>query len=234
MTAWLDRITYRVKLLLPGAYRVLAWGNALGTRLLYGRRIRLALLEARVEGFVGGDPAVVRPLGPVDLDALYNMIAAIPDAHLRFFQPHGLDRDALCRVLQSHTILAFGVFVRQRLVGYALLKLFANRTAYAGRLVHPEFAGAGLGRYLIHYLYHIGFRLGFRIRATISRENVACLRSHAAVRPLRILAELPNNFHLVEYHQLPSDADLPALAIASVGDRLSLPDAPDRDSPSVS
>jgi GNAT superfamily N-acetyltransferase len=215
MTAWLDRITYRVKLLLPGAYCVLAWGNALGTRLLYGRRIRVTLVGARVEGFVGGDPAVVRPLGPADVEALHDMIVAIPEDHLRFFHPHGLDRDALHRVLKSRTILAFGMFVRQRLVGYALLKLFANRTAYAGRLIHPEFAGAGLGRYLIHYLYHIGFRLGFRIRATISRENVACLRSHAAVRPLRILAGLPNNFQLVEYHQLPSDADLPVLAIAS-------------------
>lgn len=211
--AWLDRIVYRVKASVPWVYDLMAAGNAALTLALYGRRIRRALSDAALSGTIFGERATMRPLDVGDLDQLDAMIAAGSEDHLRFFHPHGLDRESLRRVLKSRTILTYGLFKGDGLVAYAIIKLFVTKKGYIGRLVAPALAGLGVGRYLIRYLYWQGYRLGFSFHATIHEDNVACTQSHAGVRPYQVVADLANRFKLVRYSIIEEDANPPELRL---------------------
>ena len=211
--AWPDRIVYHVKAAVPWAYDLMAAGNAALTLTLHGRRIRRALSDAVLSGTVFGEPAVIRPIGTGDLDRLDALISAMPEEHLKFFHPHGLDRDSLRKVLKARSILTFGLFQRDELVAYALLKLFATKRAYLGRVVAPAMAGSGIGRFLNRYLYWHGYKLGFAVCGTVSKDNLASLRSHAAVRPYKFVAILPNDFRLMELSIIEEDANPPELRL---------------------
>ncbi len=213
MASWLDRIVYRVKAAAPWVYDLMAAGNAALTIAVHGRRIRRVLADAAVSGTVFGEQATMRPLDVGDLDQLFSTIAAASEDHLRFFHPHGLDRQSLRRVLKSRTILTYGLFKGDDLVAYALIKLFVAKRAYIGRLVAASMAGLGIGRFVTRYLYWQGYQLGFSLRATVHQDNIAVLRSHDAVRPSKVIADLPNGFKLREYSFQDADAHAPKLCV---------------------
>jgi len=213
MASWLDRIVYRVKAAAPWVYDLMAAGNAAVTVAVHGRRIRRVLADAAISGTVFGEHATMRPLDVGDLDHLLSMIAAASEDHLRFFHPHGLDRESLRRVLKSRTILTYGLFKGDDLVAYAIIKLFVTKKAYIGRLVAPALAGLGIGRYLIRYLYWQGYRLGFSFHATIHEDNIASMQSHAGVRPYQVVADLPNGYRLIRYSIIEEDANRPRLCV---------------------
>lgn len=213
MASLLEKVVYRVRYGFPAVYRVLAWANATATVALHGRAIRRALANADVAGTVRGRPAVMRALTPADLPALHSFLTALPESHLRFFHPHGFDERSLRQVLKSRALLTYGMFREDALVAYAIIKLFANKKGFIGRLVAPDMAGMGVGRFLSRYLYWQGYRLGFKLRSTIHSDNLPSLRSHQAVRPFRIVAPLPNNYNLIEYSITDEDARPPTLAL---------------------
>lgn len=208
--ASVEQWAYRIKQRFPGMFRwieVVARGV---TVLRYGRRIRRARAEAVVQGTVRGEVAVMRPLGLDDLDVLHGFLAEQPEERLRYFRPHGFDRTALRAVLGSGAFLNYGLFVGERLVAYALLKVAPTGSAFIGLLVGPSHTGLGLGRFIVGYLYWQASKAGLRARSTISRDNTASLRSHEAVAKFEIVAELPNDYLLIEFPR--GRPDTPVLA----------------------
>lgn len=206
----MEQLAYHVKQRFPGVFRWIEAAARGVTVLRFGRRIRRARAEAVVQGTVRGEAAVMRPLGLDDLDALYEFLAEQPEEHLRYFQPHGFDRAALRAVLGSGAFLNYGLFVGDRLAAYALLKVAPTGSAFIGRLVGPDYTGLGLGRFLAVYLYWQASKAGLRARSTISRDNPASLRSHEAVAKFEIVAELPNDYLLIEFP--PGRPETPVLA----------------------
>ena len=195
----MEQLAYRVKQRFPGGFR---WVEAAArgvTVLRYGRRIRRARAEAVVQGSVRGEAAVMGPLGLDDLEALHGFLAEQPEERLRYFRPHGFDRAALRAVLGSGAFLNYGLFVGDRLAAYALLKVAPTGSAFIGLLVGPDHTGLGLGRFIVGYLCWQASKADLRARSTISRDNPASLRSHEAVAKFEILAELPNDYLLIEF-----------------------------------
>ena len=207
----MEQLAYRVKQRFPGVFRRVEAAARGVTVLRFGRRIRYAWAEAVVRGSVRGETAVMRPLGPDDLDALYGFLAEQPEEHLRYFRPHGFDRAALRAVLGSGAFLNYGLFVGERLAAYALLKVAPTGSAFIGLLVGPDHTGLGLGRFIVGYLYWQASKAGLRARSTISRDNPASLRSHEAVAKFEIVAELPNDYLLIEFP--PGRPETPVLAV---------------------
>ena len=195
----MEQLAYWLKQRAPGPFRWIEAAARGVTVLRYGRRIRRARAEAVVRGSVRGETAVMRPLGLDDLDALHGFLAAQPEEHLRYFRPHGFDRVALRAVLASGAFLNYGLFVGDRLAAYALLKVAPTGSAFIGLLVGPDHTGLGLGRFIVGYLYWQASKAGLRARSTISRDNPASLRSHEAVAKFEIVAELPNDYLLIEF-----------------------------------
>lgn len=195
----MEQLAYRVKQRLPGVFRLVEAAARRMTVLRFGRQIWQAREDALVKGTVRGEAAVMRPLGLNDLDLLHGFLADQPKEHLRYFRPHGFDHVALRSVLDSGAFLNYGLFVGDQLAAYALLKVAPTGSAFIGRLVGPDFTGLGLGKFLAAYLYWQASRAGLRARSTISRHNLASLRSHEAVAKFHVVAELPNDYLLIEF-----------------------------------
>ena len=213
MSSLLDRIVYRIRWAVPWAYDWMAAANGALTMIRYGGRIRAALKDSAYSGTIFGEPASIRPIGLAEHEALVALISAMPEEHLKFFHPHGLDSKSLRKVLKAKSILTFGLFMRDELVAYALLKLFVTKRAYLGRVVAPQMAGGGIGRFLNRYLYWHGYKLKFAVCGTVSKHNMASLKSHAAVRPYKFVAVLPNDFRLMELSVLEEDKHAPKLCV---------------------
>ena len=132
-------------------------------------------------------------------------IKAMPESHLMYFHPHGFGRAGLTAVLRSRSFMAYGLFVEDALAAYALLKLAPTGRAFIGLLVGPEHAGTGIGRFIVEYLYWQASLAGLRTRSTISRHNPASLRSHQAVADCAVIAELPNDYLMIEFPRVGRD-----------------------------
>lgn len=199
----MERLAYLIKHRFPALFRLVGWLAERVTTLRYGRRIRRAEERATLDGEVAGQPALMRALQGSDVGRLHAFLTALPADHLRYFRPHGFDVTSLRRVLLSRAFLNYGLFVGEDLVGYALLKVAPTGSAFIGLLVHPDFLGKGLGTFITRFLYWQAAVAGLRARSTICRDNTASLRSHQAVADYRIVAELPNDYLLIEFPEGP-------------------------------
>ena len=207
----LDRLAYTVKRRLPGLFVFVERAARAVTVLRFGRRIASSLARARVDGAVGGKPAVVRALGPDDLPALDRLLGAMPEAHLEFFHPHGFDAKSLRLVLGSRAFMTYGLFIEDALMAYALLKVSPTGVAFAGSLVSFDHTGRGIGKFLSKYMYWQAALADFTPHATISRNNLASLRAYRADRESRVVAELANDYLLIEFSRTPGDETPPVL-----------------------
>ncbi|MCG5529229.1 MULTISPECIES: GNAT family N-acetyltransferase [Halorhodospira] len=207
----MERIAYLIKHRFPSVFRFIETLARMVTALRYGRSAQRALSQARIEGQVRGAPAVIRPLNLSDAVTLHEFLNRLPEEHVEHFHPHGFEQQVLGSIIQSRAYMTYGLFVDEELVGYALLKLAPTGSAYIGRLLHPQYAGMGLGSLLATYLYWQASTAGLRPRSTISKQNEASLGSHRAAGSFRVVSELPNDYLLIEF---PSEQrDAPALDI---------------------
>ncbi len=195
----MEKVAYLIKHRFPGVFGLIERLAQFMTILRYGRRISAATNSARVDGHVGGRLAVMRALGQEDLHRLHIFLEALPPEHTQYFRPHGFDLPSLKHVLTSRAFLNFGLFVEDDLVGYALLKVAPTGSAFIGRVLRPDFVGKGLGSFFARFLYWQASLAGLRARSTISRSNTASLRSHQAVADYKIVAELPDDYLLIEF-----------------------------------
>ncbi|WP_221177838.1 GNAT family N-acetyltransferase [Salinisphaera orenii] len=208
----IEVLAYSIKYRFPVLFRAAEKVARVVTTLRFGARIRRARSRAGIHGAVRDRCAVMHPLDVVDINHLCAFIESLPQEHLRYFKPHRFDRASLQEVLRSQAFLSYGLFVDNRLVGYALLKTYPTGTAFIGRVIHPDYAGMGLGSFLARYLYWQASLANLRARSTISRHNTASLASHRAVADYRVVAELPNEYLLVEF--CPLTAEPPELSIS--------------------
>ena len=195
----MEKLAYLIKHRFPGLFRGIDALARAVTGLRFGRRRERALAEARIAGTVDRLPAEIRPLQAADAGALTEFLAAMPAEYLEFFRPHGFDAGAVMRVMRSRAFMTYGLFVDGSLRAYGLLKLAPTGSAFIGLLVGPRLHGRGLGRFLVHYLYWQASLADFRARSTISEHNVASVRAHKAVAEYRVVAELPNDYSMIEF-----------------------------------
>lgn len=195
----MEKLAYLIKHRFPALFRVIAWLAERVTGLRYGHRTTQAIEDARIEGLVKGEKAVIHALTEVDVEDLHEFLRSLPAEHLRYFRPHGFDRRSLVEVVGSKAYLNYGLFVKGEMIGYALLKITPTGSAFIGLLVRPDYGGLGLGKFIVHYLYWQASRSGLRTRSTISRANPASLRSHQAVADFEVVAELPNDYIMIEF-----------------------------------
>ena len=206
-----ERVGYLIRYRFPAIYRTLNTLAGWITANLYHRSISAALQQAYVEGKVKGEKSWVNVIGIEHVELLENLVKTIPQDYLTFFHPHGMDHQSLEQVLKNRAVLTYGIIRRGELIAYVLLKLFPGRKAYIGRLVRPEYAGIGLGKFLSRYLCWQCYLMDFRPYSTIHPDNVASLKSHAAVRPYTVVEVLHNGFYLIRFELTKEDEVPPKL-----------------------
>lgn len=197
----MDTVAYAIKHRWPTLFQWLAAVAERFTSIRFKRRIAQTLEGSVITGSVTGRKAVLRPLELTDTPELEHFINNLPKKHLSHFHPHRFDRKGLESVLTSNAYMNYGLYIESELAGYALLKLSPSGAAYIGLLLHPNQSGLKLGTFLVGYLYWQASSAGLKVRSTISRDNPASLRSHETVAELTVIAELPNDYMLVELPQ---------------------------------
>ena len=165
----------------------------------FGSSIAAAESDSLVGGVINDSAAQMRALAIGDVSDLKNFLDDLPSSWLKYFSPHSFEINSLISIVESRAFLSYGLFVDGRLQGYALLKVAPTRSAFIGLLVHPDLSGLGLGKFIVGYLYWQASLAGLRTRSTISKSNAASLRSHRAVSDYDIVAELPNDYVMIEF-----------------------------------
>ncbi len=211
--AQLDKLVYTVKKRVPFVFLILEKLSAFIAAVVYKNAIQTARQHSTVTGYVQGEEAVIRYITVDDANALIDMLDGVDEDHLKYFHPHGLDAKSIPAILRRQDIMTYGLFIDDKMYAYAILKLFPTGKAYLGRLVAPEMAGKGIGKFLAKYLYYQASLLEFQVCSTISQKNLASLKSHQAVRPYQVVSKLPDDYLLIKYELDESDKSPPELWI---------------------
>ena len=195
----MEYFAYLLKQRVPVLFAVIEKVSCYIVNVRFGRRIIAAERYSLVEGIINDKPAQMRALSLSDVADIKFFLDDLPSEWLKYFNPHSFEVDGLRVVFKKRAFLKYGLFIDGCIQGYALLKVAPTGSAFVGLLVHPELSGLGLGRFIVEYLYWQASLAGFRTRSTISKSNTASLCSHRAVSEYTVVADLPNDYVMIEF-----------------------------------
>lgn len=184
-----------IKQRLPWLWNVVEFINGVLIRLFYGRSIVVAVSKSLNNN---ESPYVYRKLTAKDASLLVDFISHQPSGFDKFFKPHDFDLKTFKRVLKSGTYILIGAFDGDILVGYCFIRFFINKSAFRGKIVDKEYQGRGIAKQMGLIMSKVASNAGFRVYATISKDNVASLKSAKYGSTIEIIKELPDNYLYVE------------------------------------
>lgn len=134
-----------------------------------------------------------------DAQALADFFARQPESAFVFFRPHAFDAKTLQSLIARRSFLMFLVVTDEgRIVGYYFLRSFVHGVGYLGKIVDYEMQGKGIGKCMCLSAMHICQTLGIRMFESISKRNIASMKSSAAVLKQVIVEELDDDDLLIE------------------------------------
>ena len=183
-------LTHYLQEKLPFLWEVVEWGNSTLFQARYGRRDISAVLE-QYPGLTEVQVA--------DVPALTRFFAAQPEDAFRFFRPHEFDEKTLRKLQRRKSFLMYCVRDEEgRIVGYFFLRCFFIGKAFLGKMVDVNSQGKGIGTQMCLCAMDIAQALRLRMFETISKENIASLRSTEKVLNTRIVEEMENGYLYIE------------------------------------
>lgn len=184
-----------IKKHLPWAWNSIEWLNGRCVRLLYGHKIDSAINNAL--GNVDSQYAY-KKLSKSHTEQLVKFIAQQPSGFDTFFKPHGFTAKDFERVLTNGTFSLIGVFDNDDIIGYCFIRFFINKSAFRGKIVDKEYQGRGIAKQMGLIMSKVALNAGFRVYATISKNNVASLKSAEYGSCVEVIKEMPDNYLYVE------------------------------------
>lgn len=179
----------------PWIWNFIEFCNGLLVRLFYGRKIDNAIASALCN--IGSEYAYKR-LSKIHVEQLVEFISQQPSGFDTFFKPHGFTAKDFKRVLTNGTFILIGAFDNDKLIGYCFIRFFINKSAFRGKIVDKEYQGRGIAKQMGLILSKVASNAGFRVYATISKDNVASLKSAKYGSSIEVIKELPDNYLYVE------------------------------------
>ena len=178
----------------PCLWNLIEYINGFVIKILYSRKISKLIAEFKPLN----NDCVFRQLSKKDASILVKLIEKQPLGFDNYFKPHPFDFKTFSKILSNGTYVVIGVFNENTLIGYCFLRLFINRTAYRGKLVDKSFQGRGIGTQMGGIMNYIASKINFRVFATISKDNIASLKSAKANGTIKIIKELSDNYLYIE------------------------------------
>lgn len=181
----------------PFLWRFIEYSNGLIVQIFYEKQIRKAIgsvLEKQPPS-----EYTYREVRRQDIPQLMSLFSAQPDDFYAFFRPHDFDRKTLIRLQGNSAFSMFGVFDREKIVGYFFIRFFFNRKAFRGKMVDIDYQGKGIAKQMGRITTDIAWCAGFRLFATVSRSNLSSIASSKAVNYIRVVKSLPDDYLYVEY-----------------------------------
>ena len=185
-------LTHFLQNKMPFIWEMVEWGNSILFRLRYGRK------QSRVQGILQR----YRGFAEVDLDDVSELVRFFdtqPEAAFQYFRPHGFDEKTLRKLQRRKSFLMYCVRNSDgRIVGYFFLRCFFIGKAFLGKMVDIDSRGKGIGTEMCLCAMEIAEALGLRMFETISKDNVASLRSTEKVLNVHIIEEMENGYLFIE------------------------------------
>ena len=181
-------------------WKIIEFINSFLLQFLYKKRIQNVLHTFKDYNKID-ENYKVKILNIDDLDTLFKFITTLYNDSFKYFNPHLMDKKSLKKVLENYSMLKFGFYDKENnLVGYFILRLFFNKKCFIGRLVHPDFRGQGIAKKMAKILYCVSKQLDFNVYSTISKNNIASLKSHHKINNYTIEKEFDNGFYLIRFN----------------------------------
>lgn len=186
----------KIKTSCPWIWQFVEGCNGISIGILYDDKIKKATANTlnNVESAF-----TYRVLKGDDAEMLVEFIKRQPEGFDQFFKPHAFDLKTFRRVLKNKTYSLIGTFDGDKLIGYCFIRFVVDKSAYRGKIVDKAYQGRGIAKQMGVIMTEIALNAGFRLYATISKKNVASMKSSNAVNEIRIIKELPDDYVYIEY-----------------------------------
>ena len=185
----------KIKYAFPWLWEIVEYFNGTSVRLFHGCKIDCAIDGALCS--VDSEYAYKR-LTKSHVEQLVQFISQQPAGFDTFFKPHGFTAKDFKRVLTNGTFILIGAFDNDKLIGYCFIRFFINKSAFRGKIVDKEYQGRGIAKQMGLIISKVASNAGFRVYATISKDNVASLKSAKYGSSIEVIKELPDNYLYVE------------------------------------
>ncbi len=186
------QLTHFLQKKLPFIWEFVEWGNSMFFQIRYGQG--MFKLKGILQHYPGFSEVVAE-----DVSELVRFFEAQPEDAFRFFRPHTLDEKTLRKLQKRKSFLMYCVRdFEGKIVGYFFLRCFFIGKAFLGKMVDVNSQGKGIGTQMCLCAMDIAQALGLRMFETISKENIASLRSTEKVLNIRIIEEMENNYLYIE------------------------------------
>lgn len=189
----------KLKQTYPWLWDTIEYINGVLVNLMYGR-VFMKSIQDTLETI--DSSYTFRALSVHDAALLVDFIHNQPKGFDLFFKPHKFDLRTFSRILSNGTYYFVGVFDDSKLVGYCFIRCFINKSAFRGKIVDIEYQGRGIAKQMGEIMSNVASTAGFRVYATISKDNVASLKSAKYGSSVEVIKELPDNYLYVEISKL--------------------------------
>ena len=171
---------------------MIEWGNNALFQVNYGRK--LSKIKSILDSYRG-----FTDVEGVDVLELAHFFELQPEDSFRFFLPHPFDEKTLRKLQRRKSFLMYCVRDdKGKIVGYFFLRCFFIGKAFLGKMVDANSQGKGIGTQMCLCAMDIAQVLGLRMFETISKDNIASLRSTEKVLNIRIVEEMENDYLYIE------------------------------------
>lgn len=194
-----DYLIIMIRFKFPFLYTLLDWGNNVYGKLFF-RRFKRTLHRTSWEGRRPAEE--MRVLGEGDIPALLAIIEAASECSRGLFRPHEISAKTFRELMRAPYYLAVGYFIDGELSGYAFLRLYFPKKAFAGYFVADAQQGKGIGKRLFNVLKEIVGGTSFDLYTCNKEENLASINVST---DFTIEQRMPGGY-LVLKHRVPRNA----------------------------
>lgn len=185
-------LTHYLQEKVPIVWDVIEWGNSVLFHIRYRKQLsQVREILRRYTGFSEAENA--------QIPELVRYFDSQPEDSFRFFKPHLFDEKTLLKLQRRKSFLMYCVRDSEnRIVGYFFLRCFFIGKAFLGKMVDVNSQGKGIGTQMCLCAMEIAKALELRMFETISKDNIASLRSTEKVLNVRIVEEMENGYLYIE------------------------------------
>lgn len=189
------KLLLKIKHSLPFIWSIIEYFNGLYVKLFFGKRIKKNI-QKEINDTVY--EYQIKSLEKSDMQELADFFSRQPEKAFYYFKPHKFDTKSLVRLNKNGSIYMLGIYDNKILIGYFFLRCFANKKSFRGKIVDFEHYGKGISTKMGLFTTNVALKSGFRLFETVSKNNIASLKSSQAGTPIKIIEELPNNYLYIE------------------------------------
>jgi hypothetical protein len=168
-----EELIYKLNVKEHWIFKIYDFSNEVFASIRFrGLRRRAGKLDIAFETRTGV-AARIRFLHPEDTVIFQELLASFDS---RYLPPHPCDARAAAAVLRRRAYLPFGIFVKDDLIGYLLLRLFYPFRAVTGIWTRPRTHNLGIGQEALKHTGAFTRREGIPDYATIPVDNPNSVR----------------------------------------------------------